>query len=257
MDRKNNIYLPFFAIIALLILMTGCSTVEKQKQSPEELYEDALARIEGSKSFFGATDYEGAKIKLEEIKRKFSFTKYAPLAELRFADIYFYREQYAEAVILYEDFIGLHPNHPDVPYAFYQTGLAYFNQVDGVDRDIIAPDKALSSFNILLSRYPDSKYAVDAQEKADVCKDTLAGNEFYVGKFYYKKSKFKAAAKRFRAALEKFPGYGPKEDSLLFLGKSLLADNEIDKGKNVLKNLIKALPDSGQAEEARKLLDNE
>lgn len=242
---------------ALLALMAGCSTLEKQKKTPEELYSEATAKIDGSNSLFGASDYVGARVKLDEIKRKYSFTKYAPLAELRLADIYFKKEQYTEAIISYEDFIELHPNHSEVPYSFHQIGNAYFKQIDGVDRDITASDMALASFNILISRYPDSKYAVDAREKTVICRDNLAANEFYIGKFYYRKENYNAAAKRFRAALEKFPGYGPKEDALLFLGKSLLANNEMDKGKKTLGNLVKAFPDSRQAGEAMKLLANE
>ena len=255
MKPKNNFYLLLVAII--ILLLAGCSTLETRQQSPEELYSDALARMEGSKSLFGATDYLGAKVKLEEITRKYSFTKYAPLAELRLADIYFKKDQYEEAILAYQDFISLHPNHQEVHYALYQIGLAYFKEIDTVDRDVTPAAKALTSFDTLLSRFPESKYGPEASAKSAFCKDILSGNEFYVGQYYYKRGHYKAAAKRFRATLEKFPGYGPKEDALLFLGKSFLANNEREKGINTLNNLIKAFPESDQAAESRKLLDNE
>jgi len=245
-------------LLALLFLtaasLGGCSSVKEKRKSPEILYKEGIVKMEGTGSFFNISDYEGAEEAFEEIKSRYSFTTYAPLAELRLADMHFKQEEYTEALTEYDGFMKLHPNHKEVPYAIYRMGLSYFNQVSGVDRDLTAPEGALANFEILIGRFPDSPYSKDAVEKIDICKNLLAGNDLYVGKFYYKKENYGAAIKRFRMALERYPGQGPKEEALLYLGKSYLEDGKVEKGREVLKNLVSAFPESEEAKEADQLL---
>ena len=53
------------------------------------------------------------------------------LASLRIADTYFAQDQMPNAIEAYRRFIQLHPTHPDVPYAHYRIGLAYYEQLPG------------------------------------------------------------------------------------------------------------------------------
>lgn len=243
-------------LIAILIIATtfisACGTTRQVRKEPAELYKEGIEKLEGKDSIFA--DYEGAEIAFEEIKRRYSFTSFAPLAELRVADIDFEREQYQDAIVKYDEFMKMHPGHKELAYAIYKKGLSYFKQIGGIDRDLVAPEAALTVFEQLVSRYPDSSYANKVGSNIDVCKETLAGSEFYVGEFYFKKKSYKAAAERFRMALEKFPGYGPKKRAMLYMAKSYLELGEQDKAKNNLSRLIAAFPKSEEAATARKLL---
>ncbi|MDH3974004.1 MAG: outer membrane protein assembly factor BamD [Deltaproteobacteria bacterium] len=254
MHKKHHI----FIVLALLFLITaslgGCSSVAEKRKSAEVLYKEGIDKMEGKKSLFDISDFEGAAEAFEEIKSRYSFTSFAPLAELRLADIHFMKGEYTEALTEYDGFMKLHPNHKEVPYAIYQMGLSYFNQIGGVDRDLTAPEGALGNFETLIGRFPDNKYSKDAAEKISICKDLLSGNELYIGKFYYRKANYKAAIGRFQMALERYPGYGPKEEALLYLGKSYLEEGMVKKGKEALKNLVSAFPKSEEAKEAGRLL---
>lgn len=254
MHKKHHIIILLTLLIMTSSTIIGCSTVAEKRKSPEVLYKEGVDKMEGNYSVFGISDFEGAVEAFEEIKSRYSFTTYAPLAELRLADIHFKREEYTEALSEYDSFIKLHPNHKEVPYAIYKMGLSYFNQIGGVDRDTTAPEGALANFETLLSRFPDSEFSKSATEKINSCKDLLSGNELYVGKFYFKKENYEAAIKRFQMALERYPGHGPKEEALLYLGKSYLAEGNEVKGRELLKNLVSAFPDSEEAKEASQLL---
>jgi len=248
------------ALIVLYIVAaaaTGCAVPEKRVDDPEQLYIRGVTRLVGNKNLlFSLSDYEGAQEAFRKIKENYSFSVYAPLAELRLADIHFEREEYDEATAAYNEFVTLHPNHEDAPYAFYRLGMSYFKRMKGVDRDQPAAEKALSYFVTLETKYPASEYLMDASEKIVKCKEVLAGHEFYVGTFYFKNEQYKGAAERFKRSLERFPGFGPKEDALLYLGKSYLAmDNNVI-GAATLQRLIKAFPESAQAIEAREILTN-
>ena len=251
----NNDMIRIFIVTVLLVATvcaSGCGTTKQQRKEPAQLYKEGIEKLEGKDSFFA--DYEGAEGAFEEIKRRYSFTIFAPLAELRLADINFEREEYQDAIANYDEFIKMHPGHKEVPYAIYRKGLSYFEQIGGNDRDLTPPEAALAVFESLASRYPESSYAKEVSAKIDICKVTLAENEFYVGEFYFKKKSYKAAANRFNAALEKFPGYGPKEAAMLYMAKSYLGTAEKEKAKNILNRLISAFPASKEAEEAKNLL---
>jgi len=150
----------------------------------------------------------------------------------------------------------LHPEHKDVPYALYQLGLAHFNQIRGVDRDQTPAEKALGHFQMLIDNYPESEFSGDVVEKINFCKESVAAHEYYVAAFYFKRGNYTGAAERFKLSLERFPGFGPKEDAMFYLGKSLLALDDKKKGIETLTRLISAFPESRQAAEATELIKN-
>lgn len=49
------------------------------------------------------------------------------------------------------------------------------------------------------------------------CYQSLSGHEFYVGIFYYKDRKYKAAKARFTAVIEKYPDVGYTHKALTYL----------------------------------------
>ena len=256
MYKKNRLISILLCSVLIAIYLGGCAGIKQKRKSPQQLYEEGMKKLEGERSllFFHITDYEGAEGVFEEIKNRYSFTSFAPLAELRLADISFEKDEYAEAITEYNEFIKLHPNHKEVAYALYRLGLTYFNQIAGVDRDQIAAERGLSNFELLIEKFPASEYVEDASQKITVCKDMLSGNEFYVGKFYFKDKNYKGALKRFKRALERFPGYGPKEEAMLYLGKSYFAMGEKDMGKEIVEKFLRAFPESPLVAEAASLL---
>ena len=251
----NNCMKKLFIITTLLIVAAytvACETTKPQRKEPAQLYKEGVDKLEGKNSIF--TDYEGAENAFEEIKRRYSFTSFAPLAELKLADINFEREEYQEAIANYDEFIKMHPGHKETPYAIYKKGLSYFNQIGGKDRDLTPTEAALEVFAMLLARYPESSYVKEVSAKIETCKETLAENEFYIAEFYFKKRNYSAAANRFKSALEKFPGYGPKEAGMLYLAESYLGTGEKEKAGNILNRLIIAFPASKEAGEAKNII---
>ena len=72
-------------------------------------------------------------------------------------------------------FIRLHPQHPNVDYAFYVKGLSEISQsssafdnflpTDSTQRDIGTARNAFGTFSELLNRFPKSPYAADARKR--------------------------------------------------------------------------------------------
>jgi outer membrane protein assembly factor BamD len=174
------------------------------QKSPQEMYNEGLKLLNKKK-------YERAAEAFQKLKEEHPLSSYTPLAELRIADALFFNKSYAEAVNQYEEFRKLHPLHPEVPYAIYQIGMCYFKQMLSVDRDQTATEKALEQFRYLMENFPQSPHTPAAREKVQVCRRQLAEHEYYIGHFYFRMKKYRAALGRFEKILQTFPDLGYEE----------------------------------------------
>ena len=63
----------------------------------------------------------------EKLEARYPYGRYAQQAQLEIAYAYYKDNEPAQAVTAADRFIKLHPNHPNVDYAYYLKGLANFN----------------------------------------------------------------------------------------------------------------------------------
>jgi outer membrane protein assembly factor BamD len=210
----------------LIGFLAGCAGPRESGKTPQSLYDSAM-------QLYNKKKYEKAAEAFRKLKEEFPLSSVTPLAELRTADAVFHNESYAEAIPMYEEFKKLHPIHPEVPYATYQVGMCYFKQILSIDRDQTATEKAIEQFRYLIENFPRSSYVADARKKLTVCQHRLAERELYVGRFYYRAGKYKAALGRFQGILKNYPDAGL--DATL---KKYIADcqEEIQKSEKKSKN---------------------
>src|SRR3546814_14110802 len=98
----------------------------------------------------------------------------------------FYQENsYDEAINALDRFIELHPGSPDAPYAYYLKAISYYEQIVDVRRDQKATADALNALEELVRRFPDRKYARDAELKLALALDHTDGKNLEIGRFYY------------------------------------------------------------------------
>src|SRR5690606_2794129 len=91
-------------------------------------------------------------------------------------------------------FIRLHPQHPDVDYAYYLRGMTSFTRdrglferflpLDMTRRDPGAARDSFNEFAQLVSRYPNSRYAPDARQRMVYLRNLLAAYDTHVGHYY-------------------------------------------------------------------------
>jgi outer membrane protein assembly factor BamD len=63
---------------------------------------------------------------------------------------------------------------------------------------------ALDAFDELIRRFPDSEYARDAEIKADLARDHLAGKEMEIGRYYLRRGEYVAAINRFNNVIDRY-----------------------------------------------------
>lgn len=203
--------LILLAVMALLESV-GCAWFgDKQQERPaKELIQDGVAAFNDGKY------YESLK-HFEQLKDWYPFSKYAILAELKIGDANYHLRNYAEAITAYEEFEQLHPRNEAVAYVIYQIGRCYYEQIDTIDRDQTAANKAVEIFQRLAQSYPENPYTQQSQSHLLNCFKKLAGHEFYVAAFYYKNKRIKAALQRFRAVVTKYPDVGYHHQALQYI----------------------------------------
>ena len=223
MRQIKNVFRRAAAWAFILVLLGGCATsgrVKKEKTAADFMT-DGL-------DYYNDQYYLSAIENFQKIIDRYPYSKYYTEAELRLADSYYYSKKYDEAIDAYAQFQRLHPKNPNIPYVSYQKGQSYFRQVSTVDRDQSHTLQAKEEFERLIRNYPGSEYADRAQWELRECDIMLAESELYVGNFYFKMKKYKAAMNRYRYVLENYPDLGQYHRAIESLGKCMkkLAEEE-------------------------------
>lgn len=239
------------AVITAL-LVGGCGLLPEQKDetigwNAQKLYSEAkTAMTDGA--------YDKAVKLFEKLEARFPYGRYAQQAQLEVAYALHKSGESASAIAACERFIKLHPNHPNVDYAWYLKGLVTFNEDLGLlgrlsnqdlsDRDPKGARESFETFRELVQRFPDSKYAEDATHRMHYLVNALAGHEVHVANYYYKRGAYVAAANRAQTALKDFPRAPVTEEALFILVKSYDALGMTDLRDDADRVLRRNFPDS-------------
>ncbi len=235
--RKKN-YLLILLVITLTL--SGCgwwkdyfSRNKRIGNTPEVMYQAGIEAFKDGR-------YKRAIEHFTRVKELFPLHALALMAEMGIADAHFSDGQYAEADLAYTDFLNLHPTNENIPYVMYQIGICHYNQMQGIDRDQTETIRTAKDFERLMARFPTSKFAIMAEKKLRECRQRLAESEFYVGEFYFKREKYKAALARFEYLAKTYPTLGFDYQTNIYLAetKKRLAEEEAKKAKGELKKRV-------------------
>ena len=234
METQTRKIIAGFAL-AVILAGTGCSTPN------DPLGADIRKEL-------GVTKNSAEETK-DDVKRN-----YDPKVILKRAEALYQQEDYIEAVGEYQHFLDLHPLHEWADYAQLKLGLSYFQQFTTIDRDPEPDRKALESFQKLLTTYPNTKYADEAQKRISICQERLAQYQFYVGQFYYKQEAYPAAIHRFEQILTTYPNQPVVADTLYYLALAYERAGKAEQAASRLQDLIAKYPDSPYHEKAQQIL---
>jgi outer membrane protein assembly factor BamD len=176
-----------------------------------------------------AGDYKEAAKLWQQLRDQYPYSNLALLADLKLGDALYNDRKYIEAFAAYKTFNERHPDSDAIPYSLYQQGMCYYSQMMGVDRDQTPSVVAIQYLANLVETYPDSKYATMARARITEAQNNLAGHEFYVGEFYYKRKDYRAAINRFVGIITYYPdsGYHQRAYNYIAEYRDLLARGEI------------------------------
>ena len=180
---------------------------------------------------------------------------YHPNVIMKRGEAYFEKEEYSEALVEYKHFLELHRNHVLAPYAAFRIGEIHFKMAKTIDRDPEPMEKAIAAFDQMRKEFPGSRYDTQAQQKLEECHDWLAQVHLFVGKFYYRRGSYLAAAHRFEQVLKAYPDKPVASDALYFLAKSYHEMGADDWARDHLMVLAEKYPDSKFTGDGKHLLE--
>jgi outer membrane protein assembly factor BamD len=214
------------ALLIATLALVGCASTpddETTGWNAQKLYSEA-------KSLMTEGGYDQAIKLFEKLESRYPYGRFAQQAQLETAYAYYKSGEPELAILATERFIKLHPNHPDVDYAYYLKGLVNFNEDLGVlggvvnqdlsQRDPRAARESFDTFRELVERFPDSKYAEDSRLRMQYLVNSLAANEVHVARYYYQRRAYVAATNRAQAAITQYPNAPAHEEALFLLVKS-------------------------------------
>ncbi len=113
--------------------------------------------------------------------------------------------------------------------------------------------KSINYFKIVISKYPDGKYAKDAKLKILYINNFLASNELSIGIFYLRKNSPLAAIKRFKYVIENYKNTKIIPETLYRLCEALLMISLEEEARQSKAMLIYNFPENKWAKLSKKL----
>ena len=209
-------------LAALVLPIAGCAK-NKMKDDTAYVARDVNTLYSFAKSRLDRKLYIEAAKTFDEVERQHPYSVWARRAQLMSAFSYYMGQSYPDAISSAQRFLTIHPGNKDAPYANYLIAMSHYQQIEDVNRDQSITQQAADSFNELIRRYPQSRYAADARLKLDLINDHLAGKEMEVGRFYQRQGNWLAATLRFRTVIDKYQTTTHTPEALERLVESYLA----------------------------------
>jgi outer membrane protein assembly factor BamD len=188
-------------LLGVILALGACASSSDQEDYVEEPVDDLYNRA--MDLLQQGSDRQAARA-FEEVERQHPYSEWATRAQLMSAYAFYEANDYDEAVAAARRFIDLHPGNKDVAYAYYLIGQSHYEQISDVGRDQKMTELSLEAFDELIRRFPDSRYARDAEIKADLARDHLAGKEMEIGRYYLRRGEYVAAVNRFNNVINRY-----------------------------------------------------
>ena len=224
-----------------------------------QIYKTGLSALEDE-------NYKKAIIEFDNLSLNHPFSSLAKKSDIMTAYSLYQNNEIKKSISKLKIFIEMNPNDEFSDYAHYLLAMCYYIQVSNQGRDPSLSIKALNSFMLIITKYPNSKYAKDSKLKIQYIKNSLANNELDIGKFYLKKNAPASSIKRFKSILLNYQNTSSIPETLYRLTEAFLMiglKKEAVKSDAVLKynfpnsewtNLSKSiLSDSSSSDEKKSL----
>ncbi len=198
------------ALVALAPLAQGCGGPEAKtglnySADAERAYEHAMGE-------FNAHNWIESQQLFREVKRKYGYSRFAALAELRIADADFEQDKFADAIREYKQFVHDHRSSEEqVTYARSRIAEAQYKEISESfllpateERDQAATLEAYKEMRGFLHDFPEARQSPHVCALLEDVTIKLVRHELYVARFYLRKDNFDATVSRAQFALRNY-----------------------------------------------------
>tara|TARA_B110000967_G_scaffold198314_1_gene231137 strand:+ start:70 stop:930 length:861 start_codon:yes stop_codon:yes gene_type:complete len=193
-------------LICIFVVQVSCSKKGEKitaidntniKQQMMGLYKEGYKELLQGDGLFAANKFKEAEL-------IFPQSEWAPMASLMAAYAYYSQDYYFDAIDQIEDYLKRYPEHTNRDYAQFILAMCYYENIVDEKRDLEPLLKAKNKFELILTKYPNTDFALDAQFKLELIEDRLAGKEMFIARHYLKSKKWIPAINRFKKITEEY-----------------------------------------------------
>ncbi len=207
----------FFLVFTVILLMSGCAS------EPLQLSSNAKKDYFKAKSLIEDNQVARAVVFLDKFSAKYPYSEYATKAELLRTEAAYLDEEYVLSETLALRFLKAHPRHPKRVRAQYLLAMSFYHESSGPTHDQSFTAKARDAFITLNQSFPNNPYQDEATRYIQELTDRLAEHELIVGKFYFNKKLYVAAANRLIQLKNDYPKSTRLDESLYYLTATYIA----------------------------------
>lgn len=146
---------------------------------------------------------------LETFNRIRNYHRDDPLAikaELAVADVHFRKSDWDLARLAYEDFMRMHPRHPDIDHVVYRIGMSLYRKAPRLAaRDQTWTRQAVNTWAGFEARFPESEHRVEVAERYQESRERLARKELLIARFYLRREAWTAVSGRADGLVKGWP----------------------------------------------------
>ncbi len=162
-----------------------------------QLYQEGYEELIDGDVLYAAQKFNDAEL-------IFPQSRWAPKAALMAAYAYYSQDYYSDAIYEAERYLKKYPNHSDNDYAHFILAMCYYENIVDEKRDLDPLLKAKKEFEIILEKYPETDFAMDATFKIELIIDRLAGKEMFIARHYLKSEKWIPAINRYKTVVNNY-----------------------------------------------------
>ena len=206
----------------LILTLFACANNEESAE--EEFINDLVRAYETAQTAVEAGNFRRAIGIFESIQSRFPFSDLSNQIQLELIYAYYKSNAKEQTIDQTEAFIRENPTSPRIDYALYIQALSYFDEEPDILEKTFRKDmnkrppqdveKAYSILERLVTRYPASNYAADAELRMIYLKNRLAAYENIVADYYMRSGAYVAALNRAKTSLEQYNGVPSNRESL-------------------------------------------
>ena len=208
-----------FIIFTFIIILSSCGG-GKEKVSIIEEEDIDLQMVDAFRKGYEALqdgDVLFAAKKFNEAELLFPQSVWAERSAIMAGYSYYVQDYLGDAIYIFEQFIKTYPNSEKISYAEYLIAICYYEKIVDEKKDLEPLIEAQKRFKIILDKYPNSDFSLDASFKLDLIENVLSSKEMYIAKHYIKKEKWIPAINRLKKIVTDYETSIYVEEALLRL----------------------------------------
>lgn len=204
---RKNIYI----LLLIALAVTSCGEYDALlKSTDNELKKQKVYE------YYDAGKYVKVTELLQQILPRYRATEEAEKLNWINAQANYKLQDYEVAQQLFKDFSDLYPLSTNAEEALYMSAVCFYNLSPRAELDQAFTNKAIESFTIFQTRYPNSTRTADCLTKKKEMQEKLVEKSYINARLYYDMGEFRAATVSIANSLKDYPDTKYREE-LMFL----------------------------------------